>query len=86
MGQLARFGTALKITGGYIFVVIIYFRVFMDYLLPYATEDFAGPFSFAAEMMVWAVPVAGSIVVVAAWGWVLISPVQEEKARAIQRP
>jgi len=86
MGQLRRYSLAMAITMGYIFVAIIYFRVFYEYLLGYATEQFAGPFSFAAEMLVWVVPLAASIVVIAVWGYVLVSPVQEEKARALQRP
>jgi len=85
MGQLGRFMFALKVTVGAILMTIIYFRGVVDNLKPIA-NDFQGPMTPAVDMLYWVVPLALSIIVVATWGWVLISPQQEEKARAARRP
>lgn len=84
MGQLGRFMFALKMTFGVILMTIIYFRGVVDNLKPIA-NDFQGPMTAPIDMLYWIVPLTLSIIVVATWGWVLISPQQEEKARAVQR-
>lgn len=81
MGQLRRFMFAMKVTVAAIVMTIVYFRGVIDHLKPIAA-DFQGPMTPAVEMLYWVVPLALSIIVVATWGWVLISPQQEEKARA----
>ncbi len=83
MGQLGRFMFALKVTVAAIVMTIVYFRGVIDHLKP-IVADFQGPFTPAIDMLYWVVPLALSIIVAATWGWVLISPQQEEKARAVR--
>lgn len=81
MSQTRRFMYALKVTVAAIILTVVYFRGVIDYLKPIAS-DFQGPMTHAIDMVYWIVPLALSIIVIATWGWVLISPQQEEKARA----
>lgn len=84
MSQIRRFAYALKVTFACILLTVVYFRGVVDNLKPIAA-DFQGPMTQPIEMLYWVVPLTLSIIVVATWGWVLISPQQEEKARAVQR-
>lgn len=90
MGQIGRFMFAIKVTIGSILMAILYFRVGIDYLQPMVlgeTEAFVeGPLTSVASLAFWAVPVAMGIILITTWGWVIISPQQEEKARARTRP
>jgi len=89
MGQLGRFSYALKVTVGVILMAILYFRVAVDYLQPFvqgAKDGFVeGPLTPVAELAYWIVPVALAIILIVTWGWVIIAPQQEEKARAARR-
>lgn len=81
MGQLGRFMYALKVTFAAVLMTVVYFRAVVDHLQPLAAE-YQGPMTQVIELVYWVVPLALSIIVVATWGWVVISPQQEEKARA----
>lgn len=84
MSQLRRYVYALKVTFACIIMTVVYFRGVVDHLQPIAA-DYQGPMTQPIEMLYWVVPLTLSIIVVATWGWILISPQQEEKARAVQR-
>lgn len=91
MGQLARFSYSMRVTGAVIIMAILYFRIAIEYFDPMVNGTWkgvfeTGPLTSVANLAFWAVPVALSVILIATWGWFLIAPQQEERARARRRP
>jgi hypothetical protein len=86
MSQIKRLWFAIRVTIAMGLTAIFHFRIGVDYLYPMAIDTYSGPFSTYASALESLVPVAISIVLVAAWAYVIFGSVQEEKRRVVRRP
>lgn len=82
MSQIKRISFALGVTLKVVVAMFIYFRIAVDEFQPMINGQYSGPFTSEANLAFWVVPIALSIILVATWTWVIISPQQEETKRA----
>jgi len=78
--QIRRVVLAVSITIAMLFVGVIHFRVGVPHLYPLATQDVTGPFSHVVETLEFIVPISIAGITLSAWGYVLVAPVQQERA------
>lgn len=81
--QIRRVVVATALTIAMSFVGLIYFRVAVPELIPMARGNepglVSGPFSNVAGAIELIVPVAIAGIIMAAWYWVIVGPIQQER-------
>jgi hypothetical protein len=75
---------ASKIIVGVGVVGIVHYRVFTPFLLPLATNQFAGPFSQPVNQLANLVPTLLLVIVFGTLVWVAIGGLQDERKRDTQ--
>jgi hypothetical protein len=81
--QIRRVVVATGVTIAMSILGLVYFRIATPYFIPMARGNYqglvSGPFSSTAGAIVVIVPVAIGVIVLAAWAWVVVGPIQQER-------
>lgn len=79
MSQWLRFGYGMFGTLAIAVGAIMWWRIGKPLLVPLATEEHAGPFSYIVDWMDPLIPMLLAVLLLVLWAWVFVGSVQKER-------